>query len=128
LRASEILEEKAKNNPKINFVLDAIVEEIAGETKVEKVKIKNVKTDSSSEIACQGVFIFVGIEPNTTFLKNLLEIDEKRFIITDQQMRTSCEGIFACGDCRKKSLYQVITACGEGAVAADSAHKYLMNR
>jgi len=128
LRASKILEEKAKQNIKINFILDSIVEEILGQDKVEAVKIENVKTNSLSQLVCEGVFIFVGIKPNTEFLKNLLEVDEQNFIITDQDLRTSCDGIFACGDCRKKSLYQVINACGEGAVAANSAHKYLLNQ
>jgi len=128
LRASKILEEKAKQNIKINFILDSIVEEILGQDKVEAVKIENVKTNSLSQLVCEGVFIFVGIKPNTELLKNLLEVDEQNFIITDQDLRTSCDGIFACGDCRKKSLYQVINACGEGAVAANSAHKYLLNQ
>lgn len=128
LRASKILQERARSNPKINFVLDAVVEEIQGEDKVAAVQIKNVKTNSKKTLLCQGVFIFVGIKPNTIFLKDILETDDQGFIITDQEMRTSCEGIFACGDCRKKGLYQVITACGEGAVAADSAHKYLLKR
>ncbi|MDD2679270.1 MAG: NAD(P)/FAD-dependent oxidoreductase, partial [Candidatus Omnitrophica bacterium] len=77
-------------------------------------------------ISCQGVFIFVGITPNTDFVKNVSETDEFGFIITDQAMRASREGIFACGDCVRKSLYQVVNACGEGAVAVDSAHKYLL--
>lgn len=127
-RASKILQERARSNPKINFVLDAAAEEIQGEDKVTAVQIKNVKTNSKKTLLCQGVFIFVGIKPNTIFLKNILKMDEQGFIITDQEMRTSGEGIFACGDCRKKGLYQVITACGEGAVAADSAHKYLLNQ
>jgi len=128
LRASKILVEKAKQIPKINFILGNIVQEIQGENKVEQVLLKNVSTNSQQEISCQGVFVFVGIMPNTAFLKNFLEMNEKGFIITDQDMQSSKEGIFACGDCRKKSLYQVITACGEGAVAADSVHKYLLNQ
>lgn len=128
LRASRILEEKAMQDSKINFVLESIVEEISGKDKVEEIKVKNVKTNSLTQLACQGVFIFVGIRPNTAFLKNLLELDEGGFIITDQEMQTSQEGVFACGDCRKKSLYQVITACAEGAVAADSVHKYLLKQ
>jgi thioredoxin reductase (NADPH) len=126
LRASAILVEKAGSNPKINFVLDSVVEEILGESKVEGVLVKNTQTSLKSAIACSGVFIFVGIEPNTGFLKNLLDTDEKGFIITDQEMRTSRPAVFACGDCRKKSLYQVVTACAEGAIAADCAHKYLL--
>jgi len=127
LRASGILQEKAKKNPKINFVLESVVEEIIGQNRVEGLKIKNAKTESLNTIACQGVFIFVGIKPNTDFLKNQLHLDETGFIITGQDLKTSCEGIYACGDCLKKSLYQVISACSEGATAADSAQKYLLS-
>jgi len=126
LRASRILIEKAKINPKIDFVLDSTVEEIVGSDKVEAVKIKNLKTDSLSVLSCQGVFIFVGIKANTDFLKNQLDLDESGFIITDEDLKTSKDGIFACGDCRKKSLYQVITACSEGALAAASTQRYLL--
>jgi thioredoxin reductase (NADPH) len=126
LRASKILEERARANEKIRFLLDCVVEEIAGINKVEAVKIKNVKTESLSQLNCQGVFIFVGIMPYTDFLKHKLEMDETGFIITDQELQTSQKGVFACGDCRKKSLYQVINACAEGAVAAASAHRYLI--
>jgi len=128
LRASGILEERAEENPKIDFVLDTLVDEILGKDKVEGVRVKNSKTGSTDNIVCQGVFIFVGIEPSTAFIKNQLNTDENGFIMTDQELRTSQEGIFACGDCRKKSLYQVITACAEGAEAADSVHKYLLNK
>ncbi|MDD3988348.1 MAG: thioredoxin-disulfide reductase [Candidatus Omnitrophota bacterium] len=126
-RASGILVEKAKENPKIKFILDTIVEKIEGESKVEAVKVKNVQTGLQSNIACQGVFIFVGISPNTEFVRNILKTDESGFIIVNQEMHTTKEGVFACGDCVKKSLYQVINACGDGAVAADSVHKYLLN-
>jgi len=125
-RAAQVLVIKAQKNPKIKFVLDSVVEEIEGESKVGSVRVKNVKSQQSSKISCQGVFIFVGIAPNTGFVKNLLETDEFGFIITDQAMRASKDGIFACGDCISKSLYQVVNACGEGAVAVDSAHKYLL--
>ncbi len=126
LRASKILEEKAGANPKINFLLDTIVQEILGENKVEAVKINNTKTEQVSVFPCQGIFIFVGIKPNTEFVKNVLNINNAGFIITDQCLNTSRAGIFACGDCVEKSLYQVITGCSDGAVAADSAHKYLL--
>jgi len=113
-------------NHKVKFILESTVEEIIGENKVESVRIKNVKTGAASSLSCQGVFIFIGIKPNTEFLKNRLKTDETGFIITDEQMQTSLKGIFACGDCRKKNLYQVITGCGEGATAAHSAHNYLL--
>lgn len=125
-RASGVLVDKVKGNPKIKFVLDSVVEEIAGEDKVKQVKIKNVKTGKNSDISCQGVFIFVGIVPNTEFIKNIIETNESGFIIIDQKMHTSREGVFACGDCAEKGLYQVVSACGDGATAADSAHKYLI--
>jgi thioredoxin reductase (NADPH) len=128
LRASKILEEKAKANPKVKFILGSVVEEIVGANKVEAVKIKNVSTGKLSDYVCQGVFIFVGILPNTGFTKNLLAKDDLGFIIVDSEMKTSQAGIFAAGDCCRKGLYQVITACAEGATAADSAHKYLLER
>jgi len=126
LRASKILEEKARSNPKISFIFDSVVEEIAGEKKVEAVKLKNVKTNSMSSLAAEGVFIFVGISPNTNFLKKVLKLDDSGFIIADQDLKTNCQGLFACGDCLKKNLYQVVNACGEGAVAAASAQRYLL--
>jgi thioredoxin reductase (NADPH) len=126
LRATEVLQEKAKANPRIKFVLDSIIEEISGENKVEAIKVKDLVTGSSSTIPCQGVFIFIGIVPSTDFLKKQLALDAAGFIITDDKMISSVKGIFACGDCRVKDLYQVITACADGAQAAFSAHNYLM--
>lgn len=125
-RASQILVDKAKENLKIKFVLDSVIEKISGDGKVGQVKVKNIKTEERTEIFCQGVFVFVGIVPNTGFIKNILEINESGFIIVDQKMQTSKGGIFACGDCAEKGLYQVVSACGDGATAADSAHKYLL--
>jgi len=128
LRASKILVEKAKATPRINFLLENIAEEIIGENRVEALKLRNVRTDRCSTLICQGVFIFVGINPATELVNNFLDKDELGFIITDQEMKTSKPGIFSCGDCCKKSLYQVSTACAEGAVAADSAYKYIINK
>ncbi|KPK96650.1 MAG: hypothetical protein AMJ95_13015 [Omnitrophica WOR_2 bacterium SM23_72] len=125
LRASKILEEKAQAHPRIKFLMDSVVEEISGSNMVESVRIKNVKSDASSTLPCQGVFIFAGIVPNTTFLNNLLKLDDSGFIIADSDSRTSQPGIFACGDCLAKSLYQVVTACGEGALAAAGVMRYL---
>jgi len=127
-RASGILVEKARRIKNIQFVLDSVAEEVCGSNRVESVSVRNLKNQAVSQILCQGVFIFVGITPNTEFVKGLLDRDESGFIITNQQMGTLKEGVFACGDCVKKSLYQVISACGEGAVAADSAHKYILNQ
>ncbi len=125
LRASPILQEKLKENKKINFSLSSVLTEITGSGKVEAMKIKDLNTSQEKLIQCDGIFIYIGYNPDTVFLKDKLNLDETGFIITGEDMSTSMDGIFACGDCRKKSLYQVITACGDGAVAADSAYKYL---
>ena len=125
-RAAKILVDKLKENPKVKFVLDSVLEEIKGENKVNAVKVKNVKTLKESVIDCDGVFIFVGIIPDTHFVKNILETDELGFIITTLDMRASRSGVFACGDCVKKNLYQVVNACGDAATAVDSAYKYLL--
>jgi len=128
LRASAILQEKMQQNKKINFILNSLVIEIKGSRKVETVKIKDLLSSKESDFSCDGVFIYIGYEPETVFLKGKLLMDEAGFIISDDSMVTSVEGVFACGDCRKKSLYQVINACGDGAVAADSAYKFIADR
>ncbi len=125
LRASMILQERLKVNKKINFLFSNVVTEIIGLNKVESIKLKDVNTSQERNIPCDGVFIFIGYEPETGFLKNKLKLDDVGFILSEENMATSCEGIFAAGDCRKKSLYQVVTACGDAAIAADSAYKYI---
>jgi len=128
LRASAILQERLKANKKINFILNNVVTEISGSSRVEAIKIKDVGTAQERIVTCDGVFIYIGYEPETGFLKNKLKLDDAGFIITGEDMSTSEEGVFACGDCRKKSLYQVITACADGAIAADSAYKYIASK
>jgi len=128
LRASPILQEKLKENKKISFSLSSVITQISGSVKVESIKIKDLNTSQERAIKCDGVFIYVGYIPDTSFVKDKLKLDENGFIITGQDMATSQEGVFACGDCRSKTLYQVITACGDGAVAADSAYKYLVSK
>ncbi len=128
LRASAILQERLQQNKKINFILSTLVTEIKGTQKVEQVRLKDLLTGKESDFACDGVFIYIGYEPETVFLKEKLQMDDAGFIAADDSMATSVEGIYACGDCRKKSLYQVVNACGDGAVAADSAYKFIANR
>ena len=127
-RAAKILEEKVRGNSKITLVFDSVIDEIIGTTKVESVRIKNVKTAEITTKACQGVFIFVGIAPAAVFAKAIVNTDETGFIVTDEAMCSSVPGIFAAGDCRRKALYQVINGCGDGAVAAYAAHSYLINK
>lgn len=123
LRAEKINQEHAFANSKISFVWDSVVEEIAGARTVEKVIARNVKTNAISEIKTDGVFIYVGLIPNTGFAN--VAKDEGGFIIANDKMETSVKGIFAAGDCRVTSLRQIATAVGDGARAAVSAEKYI---
>lgn len=125
LRGSGILQERIKNNPKIELVLNSVATEILGKDVVEKIRIRDVKTNKEGEINCSGVFIFVGFAANTQFVESFLDFDSKKYIITNENMATGKKGIFACGDCRKRSFRQIVTACGEGAQAAHSAEQYL---
>ncbi len=124
LRAAKVIQDKAFSNKKINFILSSVPEEISGKAKVEHLKVKNVTTSEISIIPCDGVFVFIGWEPNTDFIKKTVKVSVKGRILADDNMRTSAEGIFAAGDCREKLLYQVVTACGDGATAAYAAQHY----
>lgn len=128
LRASAILQERLKENGKIHFILSSVISEISGSTRVESVKVKEVHSAQERVLPTDGVFIYVGYEPETEFIKDKLKLDDARFITCDHDMLTSQEGVFACGDCKRKSLYQVITACADGAVAAESAYRYIASR
>ncbi len=128
LRGTKILQERALANKKIEFAWDSVVTEIIGAGKVTGVKIKNVKTNAETDFSCDGVFIFVGYTPNTSFLKDVVFLDEAGYIISDDNCLTSKAGIFACGDCRKKLLRQVVTACGDGATAVFACQHYLENQ
>jgi len=125
LRATKIYQERAFANPKIHFLWDSVVQEIKGDKVVESVLVKNVKTGEVTEQKAEGVFLFVGLEPRTHFLKGVIELDRGGYILTDKNGETSVKGIFAAGDCRKKLLRQVATAVGDGATAAFAAEKYL---
>ena len=104
---------------------DTVVQEIQGNQAVETLQLKNVKTGEESSLPVAGVFIFVGIVPNSAWLKGSLPVDEWGFISTNAQMATSIPGIFAAGDVRSKLLRQIATAAGDGATAAFAAGEYL---
>ncbi len=125
LRAEKINQEHAFANPRISFVWDSVVEEIAGKQVVEKVVIRNVKTNEISDIRADGIFIYVGLIPNTGFVD--VEKDEGGFIVPYPGQATSVKGIFVAGDCRITPLRQIATAVGDGAIAAVSAEKYIEN-
>ena len=126
LRATKVLQKRAFANSKIEFFWNAVVEEISGRDVVEKVKVSDVKLpDAAREISADGVFIFIGLTPQTGIFRSIIDLDKGGYIIVDSNMQTSAKGIFACGDCINKRLRQVITACGDGATAAFSAQLYL---
>jgi thioredoxin reductase (NADPH) len=123
LRTEKITQERAFSNPRIQFVWDSLVEEVAGGEKVESVLTRNVKSDKERRLSVDGVFIYVGNVPNTDFID--VKKDEDKFIITNDRLETSIRGIFAAGDCRAKSLRQVVTAVGDGALAAFNAERFI---
>ncbi len=125
LRAEKLLQEKAFQNPKIKFIWDSVVTEIGGKDKVEHVRLKNVKNGQNSQIPVGGVFMYIGLTPNTGFLGGLVSLDEQGFIPTDEAMATPIPGVFAAGDVRSKEVRQIATAVGDGAIAAIMAEKYL---
>ncbi|MBI4845165.1 MAG: thioredoxin-disulfide reductase [Candidatus Omnitrophica bacterium] len=124
LRADALLQERAEKNKKIRFYLDSVCAQINGKRSVETVTIKH-NSGKIEDVECSGVFIFAGMDPQTNLVKNILKLDVDGYIITDSALKTSVPGIFACGDCRQVMLRQVITACADGANAANSANKYL---
>ena len=125
LRGEKILQERITKNPKIEIIWRSVVDQIYGGEKIKGVKLKNLKTKKTHNLPCSGLFIFVGLKPNTEFVQNILELDEKGFIKTGENLESSRRGIFACGDVRKNLLKQVIVACGEGALATHMAEKYI---
>ncbi|MDP6381222.1 MAG: FAD-dependent oxidoreductase, partial [Phycisphaerae bacterium] len=95
---------------------------------VEGLDVKNAKTGETKTIPCDGVFVLIGHVPNTGFLRGVVEMNESGHILTDEAMATSAEGIYACGDVRREWFKQMVTACGEGAIAAYSAQRYIEDK
>ncbi len=125
LRATAILQDKALAETKIEFILNTIVKSIEGKDFVQKLLLENVKTGKQSILETDGVFVSIGLKPNTDYLKDLLPLDKQGHIITDEYMSTKIAGIFATGDIRSGSIRQVTTAVGDGTVAALSAKKFI---
>ncbi len=128
LRASKIMQERAFQNPKIDFLWNKVVIDILGtpETGVQGVKLKDTVTGEESEFACDGVFLAIGHVPNTDIFKGQLELDEKGYIITEKgTTKTSVQGVFAAGDVQDAIYRQAITAAGSGCQAALDAQHYL---
>lgn len=124
-RAEKITQNEVRSNPKIDFILNSVAERIEGKDFVEKIIVKNVKTGELSELAVDGVFVFLGYIPETKPVEELVKLAESGHILTDSECRTSTDGLFAAGDIREKLVRQVSTAVGDGAIAAVAAEHYL---
>ena len=125
LRAGEVLGKRAKAHSRIKFIWDTIVEEIVGGEVVKALKLRNVKTKKTSTIEVEGIFVAVGLKPNSQEFADILKLTKSGHISTDEKMATSVPGIFAAGDVRQTSARQIATAVGDGATAAKAAFSYL---
>jgi thioredoxin reductase (NADPH) len=125
LRGAKVLQNRAVENKKVEFVLSSVIEEIKGNGMVESIVIKDVNSQEKTDIPMDGVFVFVGQKPNTNEFIGSLQCDARDYLITDEEMRTNIPGIFAAGDVRKKSLRQVVTATSDGAIAAVNVIKLI---
>ena len=128
LRAAKILQEKLLSLDNVEMKWNCVAEEILGDSQVSGVKVRDVKTGEGSELAVNGVFIAVGILPNTGFLGDFVQLDEGGYIVAGEDMKTSVPGVFAAGDVRTKALRQIITAAADGANAITSVEAYLLGR
>ena len=133
LRAAKSIQEKAFKNDKIDFIWNTEVKEIKGDGIVESMVLKNRETGEETEINAKeedgtfGIFVMIGYLPETGLFKNIIEMDERDYIISDENMHTNKDGVFVAGDCRVKSLRQVVTATADGAIAATQTEKYIEN-
>ena len=131
LRCAKSIEEKARKNPKIDIWFDTAVKELKGDGILESIVFENTKTGEVFEYhadendGTMGVFVFVGYLPQTNLFKDKLTLNKQGYIITDSEMRTNIPGVFAAGDCREKTLRQVVTATADGAIAVIAAEKYI---
>lgn len=126
LKASKIMQERAKSNSKIKFILNTIIEEIKGDQKVSGAILRNVVTNETSEMKIDGVFVAIGYTPNTDIFKDQLKLDEKGYIVPIDEVLSDKEGIFIAGDVADSFYRQAATAAGSGVKAALQARKYLM--
>jgi len=128
LRAGKALQERAFAHPKLEFIWDTVVEEVSGDKVLEELKLRHVKTGQQSNLKVNGVFVAVGLMPNSRSFFNILELDDFGYIVTDETMTTSAPGIFAAGDIRRNSPRQIAAAVGDGVTAAMSAFKYVQEQ
>lgn len=128
LRAGVILQKRAQSNPKVKFIWDSIVTDILGDDAVTSVRLKNVKTGDETEIPTDGVFIFIGHDPNSQLFNDQVDMDELGYLSVDSRMHTSVPGVYAAGEIADSTFRQVITSAGMGAAAAMQAIHFLENQ
>lgn len=127
LRATKIYHEPLMKCENIEFLWDSAIASIIAENRVSGVEIKNLKTQKTENIDCDGLFVSIGRQPATEFLKGVIDLDEYGYIVADESTKTNISGVFAVGDVRQKALRQVVTAVSDGAVAVHFAEEYLQN-
>jgi thioredoxin reductase (NADPH) len=128
LRASKIMQDRAKANPKIEFVWDTVVTDVIGDGKVEGIRVRNVKTGTESELDVTGLFVAIGHAPNTGLFKGQLEMEDTGYLVTGLragQTSTNVDGVFACGDVQDHTYRQAVTAAGSGCMAAIDVERWL---
>jgi len=123
--ANKVAQEKALANPKMTFIWNTVVDSFEGDDSLQTVVLKNIKTGELIPVETDTCFLFIGYIPNTSIFENLLEMTQRKYILTNESMETNVPGIFAAGDCRDKVLRQVATAVGDGAVAGFMAEKFV---
>jgi thioredoxin reductase (NADPH) len=125
LRATAIVQEKAFAEPKIEFLWNTVAQEIEGKEFVERIRLRQVTNNKQSTLEVAGIFIAIGLKPNTSYFKDVLPLDETGHIIVDQRMETKISGVFAAGDIRSGSIRQIVSAAGDGATAAFYTKRFI---
>lgn len=124
-RAQKVLVDRARANPKMEFITSTVVERVNGENKVESITLRNLKTNDTYDFPVAGLFVYIGNIPNTGMFSSCVQIDDNGYIEVDANMATDCPGVYVAGDVRKNPLKQVVTAAADGSIAALTADKYL---
>jgi len=123
--ATKVIQERAFENPKIDYIWNSVVDEIKGDELVESVVVRNIKTGKKTEVKTDGVFIFVGTIPKTEFLKGKVQLTEQGYVKVNERMETSVSGVYSAGDVNDKFLRQVVTAASDGATAATACERFI---
>ncbi|MCX6774026.1 MAG: thioredoxin-disulfide reductase [Candidatus Micrarchaeota archaeon] len=125
LKADKVIQDRAFANKNISYIWDSEAVEVLGNETLTGLRIKNTKTNIISDVPCDGIFVYVGMDPNSDLVKDLADLDEQGYIMTNERMETRTKGLYAAGDVRKSPFKQAITASGDGAIAAHEAEKFI---